>query len=173
MIKDYLELGKIVGTHGVRGEMRLELWCDSADFAKKFKTVYLSAKGDGETKVVSCRAHGGAALIRLTGVDDMNTAETYRGRMLYIRRSDAHLPENSWFIEELIGCTVIDADDNSIVYGKITEVMSTGANDVWTVTDDKGTEYLLPAIKSVVISADVANDRVYIRPLKGIFDDAN
>ena len=93
--------------------------------------------------------------------------------MLYIKRADAKLPEGTWFIEELIGCDVLDADDNDKKYGVLTDVTSTGANDVWYVTDDEKNEYLLPAIKDVVIKVDVAEGKAYIRPLKGIFDDAD
>ena len=88
-----------------------------------------------------------------------------------MKRSDAKLPKGSYFIAELIDCTVYDADDESIVYGIITDVSMTGANDVWHITDENGKEYLLPVIPPVVISTDVENEKVYIRPLKGIFDD--
>lgn len=173
MIKEFLELGQMVGTHGVRGEMRLNPRCDSAEFAKNFKTVYFDEKGNVPVKVISCRPHGNVALIKLEGTDTVEQAQALRNRILYIRRSDVNLPDGQWFIAELIGCTVFNADDASIVYGKLTDVMQTGANDVWAVTDDKGHEYLLPAIKSVVIKTDVENDAVFIRPLKGIFDDAD
>lgn len=173
MTKEFLELGQIVGTHGVRGEMRLNPWCDSAEFAKKFKTVFFSAKEENPVKMLSCRPHGNVALIRLDGVETVEQAQTLRNRILYIRRADAHLPKGSWFIEELIGCDVFDSDDRSVRYGKLTDVFQTGANDVWTVTDDDGREYMLPAIKSVVIEADVENNAVFIKPLKGIFDDAD
>ena len=78
-----------------------------------------------------------------------------------------------YFISELKGCRVVDADDESVVYGELTDVFETGANDVWHVTGEDGKEYLLPAIPDVVIDADVANNRVLLRPLKGIFDDAD
>ncbi len=173
MIKEFLELGQIVGTHGVRGEMRLNPCCDSAEFAKKFKSVYFDEKGNAPAKVVSCRPHGNVALMKIDGVESVEQAQALRGRTLYIKRSDVNLPDGQWFIAELIGCTVYDADDESVVYGKLTDVMQTGANDVWAVTDDTGAEYLLPAIKSVVIKTDVENDAVFIRPLKGIFDNAD
>lgn len=171
MIKEYLELGQIVGTHGVRGELRVNPWCDGADFAKKFKTVYYDKRGENSVKVLSCREHGNVMLMRLSGVESVEAADGLRNKILYIKRSDARLPEGTWFIEELIGCTVYDADDSSVVYGKITDVSLTGANDVWHITDEKGREYLIPAIKDVVIKTDVAADTVVIRPLKGIFDD--
>lgn len=172
MLKEFLELGQIVGTHGVRGEMRLNPWCDSPEFAKKFKTVYFDKNGQTSVKVLSCRPHGNVALIVLEGTNSVEAAQKLRNKIIYIKRADARLPEGSWFIEELIGCTVYDADDRTKTYGTLSDVFETGANDVWAVSDGER-EYLLPAIKSVVIEADVENDAVFIRPLKGIFDDAD
>lgn len=173
MKKEYLELGQIVGTHGVRGEMRVNPWCDTPAFAKQFKTVYYDAKGEQPVKVLSCRPHGNVVLMRLEGVDTVDAAMAKRNRVLYIRRDDVKLPAGTWFVEELLGCTVADADDPEKIYGTLTDVFPTGANDVWTVKDETGREYLLPAIKDVVKRTDVENGRVFITPLKGIFDDAD
>ena len=86
-----------------------------------------------------------------------------------MNRDDAKLKDGDWFIQDLIGCTVYDADDNDIIYGKLTDVSETGANDVWYIEKD-GKEYIIPAIKDVVIKVDAADESIYIKPLKGIFD---
>lgn len=169
MIKNYLELGQVVGTHGIKGEMRINPWCDTPAFAKKFGVVYFDNEGKNSIKVQSCRPHGNIILMKLEGIDSIDQAETYRNKMIFIKREDASLPEGTWFIDELIGCEVFDAD-NGEEYGKISQISETGANDVWHI-ENKGKEYLIPAIKDVVIRADVADNKVYIRPLKGIFDD--
>ena len=173
MIKEYLELGQIVGTHGIRGELRVNPWCDSPEFAVRFKTLYFDKQGNDSVKVRSCRPHGNVILLSLDGVDTVEKAQSLKNRMLYLKRSDAKLPEGTWFIEELIGCKIFDADDTSKCYGELTDVSSTGANDVWYITSPEKKEYLVPAIKNVVIKTDVAENAVYIRPLKGIFDDAD
>lgn len=173
MIKTYLELGKIVGTHGIRGELKLDPWCDDPDFAKNFNTIYFGKNGTDPVKILSCRKHKNQVLLTLEGYNDVNTAETLRNKIVYIKRSDITLSEGVWFIEELLGCIAVDADNGDINYGSITDIFQTGANDVWQITDDKGMNYLLPAIKDVVVDADVQNCRVYIRPLKGIFNDAD
>ena len=173
MIRSYLELGQIVSTHGVRGEVKINPWCDDPSFAKRFGTVFFGKNGEEPVKVLSCRAHKNMILMLLEGYDSIEKAQALRNQMVYIRRSDVSLQEGVWFIEELIGCSVLDADDPSVCYGTLTDVSKTGANDVWSVTDESGREYLLPAIRDVVIDADVANDRVLIHPLKGIFDDAD
>lgn len=173
MIKDYLEVGQIVGTHGVRGEMRVNPWADSPEFLKQLKRLYFDARGEREIKVISSRVHGNVVLVKLDGIETVEAAAALKNKVLYMRRSDAKLKEGTYFIAELIGCRVLDADEPDKCYGTLTDVSETGANDVWHITDDKGTEYLIPAIPSVVIETDVVNNKVAIRPLKGIFDDEN
>ncbi len=172
MKKDYLELGQIVSTHGVKGEVRINPWCDSPSFAKKFKTVYFDDKGNKSVKVQSCRAHGNVILMKLEGIDSIEDALSHKNRIVYIKRDDAHLSNDVWFIEELIGCTVIDIDTGKN-YGNIVEISQTGANDVWHISDDNNVEYLIPAIKDVVLEVNVSENYVKIRPLRGIFDDAD
>ncbi len=172
MKKEFLEVGEIVGTHGVRGEMRVNPWCDSPAFIKKFKKLYLDEKGEKVLDIKSSRDHGNVALIVAEGIDTVEKAQAMRGKVLYIKRDDAKLQKDNYFIAELFDCTVYDADDESIVYGIITDVSETGANDVWHITKD-GKEYLIPAINDVVESVDVEKGIIKIRPLKGIFDDEN
>lgn len=136
----------------------------------KFKTLYYDSNGSCAVRVLSARPHGNVVLMKLEGIDSVEKAQALRGKMLYIRRSDAHLPKGSWFIAELIGCEVFDADDPEKRWGTLTDVSRTGANDVWHITNEKG-EYLIPAIPDVIVSTQVEDNRVVIRPLKGIFDD--
>lgn len=172
MIKEFLAVGQIVGTHGVRGEMRVNPWADSPDFLKQFKTLYFDPNGKEAVKVISARSHGNVVLVKLEGTDSVEAASALRNRRLYMRRSDARLDDGVYFIEELIGCDVIDADDSGKCYGRISDVSETGANDVWHIEND-GREYLIPAIPSVVIKTDVEKNLVLIRPMKGIFEDEN
>lgn len=79
-MQQYLEAGKVVTTHGVRGEMKLELWCDGVNFLKKVGRLYPSAQGGRAYKIVSIRAQGQMALLQLEGVDDMDAARALRGR---------------------------------------------------------------------------------------------
>lgn len=169
MIKNYLEIGQIVSTHGIKGEIRLNPWCDGAEFVKKFKTLYYDPDGKNAVKIISARPHGNVAVLKLENIDTVEQAAALRNKLLYFKRSEAHLPDGKWFISELIGCDVLDADDFSVCYGKLTDVASTGANDIWYIDTPKG-EVIIPAIKDVVIRCDVENEKVYIRPLRGLFD---
>ena len=167
-MKQYLELGQIVSTHGVRGEMRFNPWCDSADFATKFNTLYFDAEGKQPVAVQSARVHGNIVLLKLEGIDTMEKAQSLRQKVLYIDRESADLPENTWFVEDLLGCKVVEYGTDT-VYGSITDVQKYPANDVWTVKEPSGKDVLVPAIKDVVVSADIENKTVYIKALKGLF----
>ena len=165
----YLETGKVVGTHGVKGMARVQLWADSQDFLSKFKRVYTDKNGENKLEIIKAQAHGNVCIVAFKGINTIEEIEKYRGTVLYIDRNDIKLPKGHYFIADLIGCNVIDADTTEAL-GVITEVSETGANDVWHILKDNK-EYLVPAIPPVIVKVDTENDTVIIRPLKGIFDD--
>lgn len=168
MKKQFLEVGRIVGTHGIRGELRVDPWCDSPDFLSGFKKLYFD---EGKTSLKSkARPHKNIVLLRLEGVETIDDAEKLRGKVLYIDRDDARLPEGKNFVQDLIGCRVVDADDASKEYGEIADVFKTGANDVYTVKNPSG-EFLVPVIDEVVVDKDIDGGVVRIRPMKGLFGD--
>lgn len=173
MIKQFLEIGQIVSTHGIRGELRVQPWCDSPEFLKKFKTLYFDKDGKTAKKVLSCRPHGNIVIVALEGIDSIEKAQELKNTVLFMNRDDARLKKGQYYIQDLLDCTVVDADDEEKIYGIITDVSQTGANDVWYITDKDKNEYLIPAIKSVVIDTDVVSGIIKIRPMKGIFDDAD
>lgn len=169
MLKKYLETGKIVGTHGIKGMLRVQAWCDSADFLKQFKTVYTDNAGNNKYTVTSLSPHGNVVIMALKGVDSIEKAEMLRNKVIYIDRNDAALPEGRYFIDDLIGCEVFDTTDGGLL-GTLCDVSQTGANDVWHIKKD-GKEYLVPAIDEVIGEVDTENSVIKIKPLKGIFDD--
>ena len=169
MIKKYLETGKIVGTHGIRGMVRVQAWSDSGEFLTNFNRFFLTPDGDNELKSVKIQPHGGVVLVAFKGINTVEQAESLRCKTLYISRDDITLPEGRYFIDDLIGCEVFDADSGE-KYGEISEVSQTGANDVWHIKSGEK-EYLLPAIDEVIVTVDPQNERLEIRPMKGIFDD--
>lgn len=168
MLKNYLEAGKIVGTHGIRGELRVDSWCDSPEFLAKFKTLYFN-EGQEKIKVVS-RPHKNITLVKIKGVDTIEQAELLRGRILYINRKDVKLPDGQHFIQDIIGCQVIDVDTNE-EYGKVTDVFKTGANDVYSVKSKDNKDYLIPVIDQVVVEKNIKDGIICIRPMKGLFED--
>ena len=169
MIKEFIEAGKIVGTHGVRGMVRIEPWADSGEFLCGFKTLYTDRATT--LNIERIQPHGNIVIAQISGIDSIEKAEALRGAVISIRRQDAGIPAGRYFVSELIGCKVFDADSKEF-YGHLTDVSKTGANDVWHITKEKS-EYLLPAIDEVVKGIDIEKEEIEIRPMKGIFDDEN
>ncbi len=166
--KPFLEVGQIVGTHGVRGEVRVQPWCDSAEQFAGFKKLYWDENGTQPVKVKG-RPHKQMALVTIDGVTTVEQAQVLRGRVLYVSRRDLHLPRDRYLVQDLMGITVVDADTGE-TYGTLTDVSQTGANPVYHMQTTKG-EVLIPAIPSVVISVDTKADILRLRPMKGLFDD--
>ncbi len=170
MKKEFLQAGQFVGTHGVKGMVRIQPWSDDTGFLTGFKKFYLNG-GNTPIELNKITPHGNVVIAAIRGVDTIEAAEKYRGKTLYIKRTDAKLPEGRYFISEIIGSQVFDADNDTLL-GTLTDVSKTGANDVWHITRD-GKEYLIPAIDDVIADVDIDNDIIRIKPLKGIFDDEN
>jgi len=170
-MRDYLEIGKIVSTHGLRGEFKVDLWCDGLDFAAQFKTLYLGAQHD-VLEITSCRGTDVQAIVKAAGYDNIDTAKTLVGKTLWFARKDAVLPDGSFFEDDLIGLAVIDSVTGR-QYGKLSGIYRTGANDVYAVQEQNGSEKLFPAISQVVNSIDLEAEKMTITPIPGIFDDEN
>ncbi len=168
-VKPYLEAGQVVGTHGVRGELRVQVWCDTPEQFAAIQTLYFAEGGKG-VKAVS-RPHKRMALCKLEGVDTVQEAAALRGAVLYAKREDFRLPKGRYFVADLIGLAIVDAGTGER-YGPLTDVSYTGANEVYHL-DKNGTEVLIPAIPSVVKKIDIEQGVVQITPIKGLFDDEN
>lgn len=175
MYKQFLEAGQIVSTHGIKGELRINPWCDSPEFLLDFTKLYFK-EGREVRAVERIRANKSIVLVKFEGIDAIDDAVKLVKSIIYIDRSEIELPEDSYFEQDLIGLAVLDADTGS-EYGNVTSVTHTGANDVYGVTpqvDGKpGTEVLIPAIRDVVKKIDVKAGQMLITPLKGLFDDAD
>lgn len=163
----FLEAGEVVSTHGVRGEMRVQPWCDGPAMLTKLKTLYWDAEGRLPVRV-ACRPHKSMVLVKAEGIDTVQEAAARRGQILYLDRRDIKLPAGRYFIRDLIGLRVLDADTNE-EYGVLTAVSATGANDVYHM-DHHGREVLIPAIPLVVRKVDVDGGEIRISPLEGLFD---
>ncbi len=170
-MQNYLPACKIVSTHGVRGEMKALPLCDGAAFLAKFKRLFASADGAGETRVLGVRAQGNVILLRLDGVTDMDAARAQVGRTYYLAKADAKLPRGRYFIDDLLDCDVVDADTDR-VYGQLTNVDRPAAQDIYTVTDGAGEEHMLPAVPEFVKKIDIDARKIFVTPIEGMFTDA-
>lgn len=167
MKKQYLEAGKIVTTHGIKGEIKIMPYTDYPELLCEFDRLFLG-KNHEEISIERSRVFKNMVIAKLEGYDTPEAAEKLRNKILYMHRDDLELDEDTYFIQDLIGIEVSDAD-SGFIYGKITDVMQTGANDVYVV-QGKDREYLVPAIPEVVVTTDIDESTMTIRPLEGLFE---
>lgn len=167
MKKEYLEAGKIVTVHGIKGEVKIMPYCDSAELFCEFDRFFMG-RNHTEIGVERSRVQKNMVIAKLEGIDTPEDAEKLRNKILFMHRDDLELDDDTYFIQDLIGVEVKDADTD-FVYGKIADIMQTGANDVYVVKGEHK-EYLVPAIADVVVSTDIDGNIMLIRPLEGLFD---
>lgn len=171
MKKQYLEIGKIVNTHGLNGTVKVMPWCDSAEFLCEFETLY-RGKTHIPMKIERAAVQKNMALVKFAGINTPEAANELRNTVLYMNREDVELDDDTYFIQDLLGMAVRDADSGK-QYGILKDVLQTGANDVYEVESPEGRQLLVPVIPDVVLKIDFDADEIIIRPLKGLFDDAN
>ncbi len=171
MRKQYLEIGKIVTVHGLGGIVKVQPWCDDAEFLCEFEVLY-RGKEAVPMEIERASVQKNMVLVKFKGVNTVEQAQALRNSILYMDREDVELEEGTYFIQDLIGLSVSDADTGAD-YGKIADVLQTGANDVYLLRDETGKERLVPVIPDVVTEIEPEQGYVKIRPLKGLFDDAD
>lgn len=160
---EFLEVGEIVSTHGVRGEMKLLPWADGPEFLCGFSRVRIGQK---EYKIESCRVQKSCNLIKIFGVDTVEAAQLYRGKIVEIFRQDA--ADDLIFAAELIGMTVVC---NGEEVGKIADVLDYPGNKVYVV---KGThEYMIPAVKAFILDTDMERNVMEVRLIEGMGNHEN
>lgn len=161
-----INVGRIVNAHGIRGEVRVQPRDGDPYFLTKFKTFYIDDKPVTPT---ANHVHKSLVLMKFPGVDDMNAALTWKDKVLYIRREDAHLPEGEYFDDELLGVEVYDEATGALL-GEIKQVETYPASKVYTVKGEK--EYLVPAVKDAFIrSVDLDKNRMEIHLWEGLATD--
>ncbi len=170
--KRFLEIGKVTNVHGLQGEIKVYPWCDDAAFLCSFEKLYLDPQGKKAVHVKSSRIQQNLVILKLENCDTREQADALRGQIFYMDREDINLEEGCYFIQDLIGLKVIDADTGR-EWGILRDVMQTGANDVyqiWNAQEQK--EYLAPAIPEVILETNLQTGIMKIRPLKGLFENA-
>lgn len=168
MRAEKLEIGKIVAIHALKGEMRVQPWCDTPEFLCRFKRLFLDGE---EYRVQSARPHKNVMILKLRGIETPEAAQKLVNKILFAAREDFKLDKGTYLIADLIGLKVVDADDESLVYGELTDVSQTGANDVYHIRFADGKTRYIPAIPQVVRETDPEAGIMKIKPLDGLFDD--
>lgn len=165
---EFIPIGQIVNTHGIRGELKLLPRGVEPDIIVRCKTVYI----DGQPVVPRTRrVHKGCVLLTLPGVEDMNTALTYKNKEVAIRRRDVKLPKGVYFDQELIGLTAKNAATGEEL-GTLEEVMDYPAHKVYAIRGGRD-EYLVPAVPAFVESIDLGSNTITIHVWEGLGSHEN
>lgn len=165
----YLEIGMIVNKRGLKGEIKVEHYCNDTETAMSFEKVYLDSKGEKELKVLSAKEYKGYVYYLLEGIDTAEKADSVRGKLLYADRDDIPMEEGEVFISDIIGLPVIDATSGE-VYGKLVSVDNYGASDVYTVKRPDKSETMMPANEEFIEEIDL-DKGIFVNVIPGIFDD--
>ncbi len=167
----YLDIGKIVNTHGVRGEVKVAPLTDDIQRFEKLKKAYMERNGSIiNLDIESVRYFKNNVLLKFKGVDDLDSATALRGFCIKVDRTNAvRLPKDSYFICDIIGSTVVDESGKEL--GKLCDVLKTGSNDVYLVRDSEKKEILIPALKTVVKDISIEKGIITVSLPEGLVDD--
>ena len=159
-----IEFGKIVNTHGLKGEVKVYSYTDNEKKILKLKKVYIRGK---EYKVESMRLQKQMFLMKLQGIDDIDQTKFLMNEMCFreVEKNESN-DDEGYFIKELVGIEVIDESGNTI--GTLKEVFRTGANDVYEVVDKNNKSIYLPAIKKVIKSIDISSHKMTVELMEGL-----
>ena len=158
---DLIETGRIVNTHGLRGEVKIEPWADSVEALCGFSRLFV----DGvERKVERGRAQKGFAIVKLAGIDSIDEAERVKNRVVYVPREDIALEEGGCLVADLIGCAAFDQDGKSL--GKVTDILTPPGGEVLEIRGQR--EILVPLNGEFLLNADVEGGTVTVRLIEGM-----
>ena len=167
-MEQYLRVGVIASTHGLKGEVKVFPTTDEPERFRKLKKVFLdTGKEYMPLKIKSVKFFKNQVILKFDEFQDINEVEKYRGKDLLIDREQAlPLAENENFIVDLINMDVYDEEEQRL--GTLTDVLQTGANDVYVVETEEGKEILLPAIPSCILEVDVKAAKMIVRIPEGL-----
>ena len=165
----YLAVGLLRRPHGVHGEILMEVYTDFPERLEDGTTVFLGAKHKPAT-IRHIRHHNEGLLFSFEGVDTPESAGLLRKQLVYVKTATRPaLPAGQYYHHQMIGMTVVDDSGNEL--GKLTEIIETGANDVYVVLSGTGKELLLPSIKQVVLDVDVESNRMIVHLIPGLLEE--
>lgn len=166
MKDNLLELGKVINTHGIRGEIKIQPWCDDPEVFNELEYVYIGGK---RFELLRTRLHKNCIIALVSGIEDMNSAELLKNKIVTIEREMlGELPEGTYYIADLEGLEVRTAEGE--VLGIIDEVIKTGSNDVYVLKSDRKKPVLIPVIDRVVKEVNIDGGYVLVELMEGLID---
>ena len=167
-MEKYLEIGQIVNTFGIKGQVKVNPFTDDIKKFEKLKEIYIEKKNELKLfQIEKVNYSKNMVILKLKGIETPEEAESLRNSYLKIDRKDAKkLPEGTYYIADLIGLDVY-TDENELL-GKVDYIYNTGSNDIYVVKDEQGKEILLPAIKDVLKQVDLENGKIIVHIIEGL-----
>lgn len=164
----YLEIGQIVNTFGIKGELKINPFTDDINRFDELKSIFVVKNKELiQYEIETVRYHKNMVILKLKGINSMNEAEKLKGLYIKIDRKYAKkLPKGTYFIADLIGLEVYD--ENSNLLGSIDDIYNTGANDIYVVKNNLGKQILLPGIPQVIKKVDLENKKIVVHLLNGL-----
>jgi len=164
---EYLKIGKIVSTQGLKGEVRVYTLADDIKRFDDLKTFYLDKKEKYEVEKV--RYKGNIVIMKIKGIDVIEDAEKLRNKFMYVSREESReLDEDEFFISDMIGIKAYTVSGDYI--GVLEDVLQYSANDVYVIKSDNNKEFLIPALYKFVPTIDMNERKMIIDPIKGMID---
>ena len=161
MTNELLECGKIVNTHGIRGEVKIIPWADDAEFICELPTLYIDGK---PIAVRNARVHKGNAIVLLEGVDDMNTAMLLKNKVVYLHRDDVDLEDDAFFLADVIGLDVVD--ENGVKLGVLHDILSPSLQDVYVVKGER--EIMIPVVPEFILETNIEEGYIKVHLIEGM-----
>ncbi|MBR5152377.1 MAG: 16S rRNA processing protein RimM [Clostridia bacterium] len=166
MRHEILELGKVVNTHGIRGELKIQPWCDEPELFHELEYFYINGK---KYEILRTRIHKNCIIAQVEGISSINEAELLKNCVITIERDAlGELPDGTYYIADLEGLEVHTLEGK--VLGRIDEIIKTGSNDVYVLKETGGKPVLIPVIEDVVKEVNVEEGYVLVELLKGLID---
>ena len=165
-----LEIGQIVNTFGIKGEVKVKPFTDDIKRFDKLKKINIEQKNSKkEYEIENIKYHKDMVILKLKGIDQIEQAELLRNSYLKIDRNEEEpLEENTYYIVDLLGLSVYTEED--VLLGILDDIYNTGSNDIYVVKDSLGRQTLLPAIQDVIKEIDIENQKIIVHVMKGLLD---
>lgn len=167
-MQEYLEVGQIVNTQGLKGGVKVNPFTDDMKRFEKLKKIYVQNKNDlKEYEIQQVKYFKKQVLLKLKGIETIEEAEKLKGMFLKIDKKDAiRLPKDTYFIADLLGIKVVTQEGEEL--GNIVDIYPTGSNDVYVIKSEEGKQLLIPAIKQVIQNIDLENKKMIVCLLEGL-----
>jgi 16S rRNA processing protein RimM len=159
MSNEIFNVGQIVNTHGIKGEVKVMCLTDNPENFKRYKKILIEDKW---VNILGVKFQKDRVILKLEGIDDINTAEGYKTKYLSVpREEEPELEEDTFYVMDIIGCTVCDTDGKDL--GEVFDVIETKNNDVYWIKEPK--QLLIPVLRDIVLDVDIEDKKILIRPV--------